>query len=82
VGVFRTSRTPPRYTDPRELQEKGENERGTKTNQLDTHPEVGDVLRAYLRQWEDVHPEAKPTQRVGPLPALETEQLRALGYID
>lgn len=75
-------RAPQPGTDPRELQPTGERERGTETNQLETHPEVGDVLQAFLQEWEGTHPEAKPTQRVAPLPSLETEQLRALGYIE
>jgi hypothetical protein len=35
-----------------------------------------------LQQWESSHPEAKPTKRATPIQALETEQLRALGYIE
>jgi arylsulfatase A-like enzyme len=69
-------------TDPRELQRNGANERGTTTNQIESHPELGDDRRAFLQQWEAKHAKAKPTKRGAPLPALETEQLRALGYID
>ena len=69
-------------TDPRELQVKGKPEQGTVSNQLAAHPEAGDALRAFLQQWESSHPEAKPTKRVTPIQALETEQLRALGYIE
>jgi arylsulfatase A-like enzyme len=75
-------RAPHAGTDPRELQKKGGRERGTVSNQLESNPEVGDALRAFLQQWEKTHPKAKPTKRATPLPALEEEQLRALGYID
>lgn len=75
-------RAPHAGTDPRELQKKGGRERGTVSNQLESNPEVGDALHAFLQQWERTHPKAKPTKRATPLPALEEEQLRALGYID
>jgi arylsulfatase A-like enzyme len=75
-------RAPHAGTDPRELQKKGEREWGTKSNQLESHPEVGDAMQAFLQQWESSHPKAKPTKRATPLPALEEEQLRALGYLD
>jgi hypothetical protein len=39
-------------------------------------------VQTFLREWESAHPRAKPTKRATPLPALEEEQLRALGYLD
>jgi hypothetical protein len=75
-------RAPHAGTDPRELQKRGGGERGTTSNQLASNSEVGDALRAFLQQWERTHPKAKQTKRATPLPALEAEQLRALGYLD
>lgn len=75
-------RRPHPGTDPRELQKKGERERGSKTNQLEVQPKAGDAIQAFLEQWESTHPKAKPTAPTAPLPALEEEQLRALGYVD
>jgi arylsulfatase A-like enzyme len=75
-------RAPHPGTDPQELQEKGKRERGSMSNQLGAHPEAGSALQTFLREWESAHPRAKPTKRATPLPALEEEQLRALGYLD
>jgi hypothetical protein len=75
-------RAPHAGTDPRELQKKGGGEHGAMSNQLESEAEVGDALHTFLLQWERTHPKAKPTKRAMPLPALEAEQLRALGYID
>jgi arylsulfatase A-like enzyme len=88
IGVYAADweyfehRAPHPGTDPRELQKKGGGERGSKTNQLEAHPGVGDALQAFMQQWESTHPKAKPTKPATPLPALEEEQLRALGYLD
>jgi arylsulfatase len=75
-------RAPHAGTDPRELQDPRRTERGTKTNQLEAHPEVGVALQAYLQEWENAHPKADPTAPAKPLRGLEEEQLRALGYLD
>jgi hypothetical protein len=75
-------RAPHPGTDPREVQEKGGHERGSATNQLEVQPESGRAMRSFLQEWESSHPRAEPTERATPLPALEEEQLRALGYID
>ena len=75
-------RAPHPGTDPRELQAKGKPARGAITNQLEAHYESGDALQAFLEQWENDHPKAAPTKRTTPSQPLETEQLRALGYID
>jgi len=75
-------RKPHRGTDPRELQRRGEPERGSETNQLDALPQVGDELQAFLKEWEQAYPKAEPTRPGTPLPAVQEEQLRALGYID
>jgi arylsulfatase A-like enzyme len=75
-------RAPHHGTDPRELQGRDVRERGSQTNQLATKPEVGEALRTSLQQWERAHPRAQATKRAAPLPAVEEEQLRALGYIE
>jgi arylsulfatase A-like enzyme len=75
-------RAPHRGTDPRELQKQGERERGTMTNQLEAQPKAGEAMQAFLEQWESTHPKAKPTRPAAPLPKVEEEQLRALGYLE
>lgn len=75
-------RNPHPGTDPRELQAAEGRERGSKTNEIEEHPQTGASMRAFLRQWEGRHPRAKPMPLKVPLSALEEEQLRALGYID
>ena len=75
-------REPHLGTDPRELQRRGRSERGRATNQIKAHPEAAEAARAYLERWERAHPKAEPTAPAAPLPTLEEEQLRALGYFD
>lgn len=75
-------RQPHAGTDPQELQDNRVRERGGQTNELAARPRESATLRAYLRRWEEAHPKAEPTPPQAPLPQLEEEQLRALGYLD
>lgn len=69
-------------TDPRELQRRGHDMDGSRTNQIEDHPRIAQELQRYLREWEREHPRQSPTHIGQQLSPVEVEQLRALGYIE
>ena len=69
-------------TSPRELQRMGRREDGRRTNELEANPDVAEVMAAYLEAWKRRHPTAGPTSLRQPISPEETEQLKALGYLE
>ena len=72
---------PHKGTSLRELQRMGRKEDGRKTNELAVNPDVAELLAAYLESWKKDHPRAASTQLRKPISPEETEQLKALGYL-
>ena len=87
IGVYSTSwkyfehRDDWRGLNPRELQKKGGEERGAETDELPEHPDIAGELDRHLTAWESLYPKIPPTTDIDISPE-ETEQLKALGYID
>lgn len=66
---------------PRELQEKGGNENGIRTNQLPKHPKVAVEMASFLIEWEKKYPKADPIKPERELTEDEKSQLEAIGYL-
>jgi arylsulfatase A-like enzyme len=71
-----------RGLNPRELQPRGGNERGARSDQIRAKPEVAARLRRFLREWEGEHPRVPPVEPNSGVGELEREHLRALGYAE
>ena len=64
-----------------ELQSSGGGEDGWRTNQSKAYPEIAARLSTRLRAWDEAHPRADAEKAVL-VPPQQTEQLRALGYVE
>lgn len=67
---------------PKELQARGMNECGARTDQTAQQPEIAAAMRAYTEAWAAQYAKVAPTAPAQALDAQQVEQLRAVGYLD
>ena len=60
----------------------GRRENGRRTNELAANPDVAEVLAAYLESWKKRYPKVRSVFLRQAISPEETEQLKALGYLD
>ena len=82
VWKYFENRDPHKGTNPIELQAFGAKENGTQTDAAKKHADITSSLRAFVSEWERVHPKVAPSLQGEQISPMELEQLRAIGYIE